>query len=163
VSQQGDRRAYLVVVIAAITAVGTQLRLQQSPEEITLWSGSRQTGEVQQRLGRARRTLMRTKIAKCRIVLFGSASLALLATASAIAFTGQELAKDAKVDIEQARKIALKAHPGKITDEELEREAGGSGLRYSFDIKAGKVVQEVGVDAMTGRVLENTKEGKNSD
>jgi len=30
VSQQGDRRAYLVVVIAAITAVGTQLRLQQS-------------------------------------------------------------------------------------------------------------------------------------
>jgi uncharacterized membrane protein YkoI len=87
----------------------------------------------------------------------------LLATASAIAFTGQELAKYAKVDIEQARKIALKAHPGKITDEELEREAGGSGLRYSFDIKAGKVVQEVGVDAMTGRVLENTKEGKNPD
>jgi uncharacterized membrane protein YkoI len=68
-------------------------------------------------------------------------------------------AKDAKVDIEQARKIAPKAHPGKITDEELEREAGGSGLRYTFDIKAGKVVQEVGV----GRVLENAKEGKNPD
>jgi uncharacterized membrane protein YkoI len=32
--------------------------------------------------------------------------------------------------------IALKAHPGKVTDEELEREAGGTGLRYSFDIKA---------------------------
>jgi len=37
----------------------------------------------------------------------------------------------------QARSIALKAHPGKITDEELERERGGSGLRYSFDIKSG--------------------------
>jgi uncharacterized membrane protein YkoI len=106
---------------------------------------------------------MRTRFAEWRIILFGSAGLALLATVPATAFTGQELAKDAKVAIEQARKIALKAHPGRITDEELEREAGGSGLRYSFDIKAGKVVQEVGVDAMTGRVLENAKEGKNPD
>jgi hypothetical protein len=33
------------------------------------------------------------------------------------------------------------------TDEELEKEKGGSGLRYSFDIKSGRVVYEVGVDA----------------
>ena len=59
----------------------------------------------------------------------------------------------------QARSIALKAHPGKITDEELERERGGSGLRYSFDIKSGGITQEVGVDAKTGKVLENAKEG----
>ena len=59
--------------------------------------------------------------------------------------------------------IALKAHPGKITDEELEQEKGGSGLRYSFDIRKGKVTREVGVDAKTGKVLENAPEGPNAD
>src|SRR5947209_16716595 len=62
------------------------------------------------------------------------------------AYTGSNLAHEAKISIDQARRIALKAHPGTITDEELEREAGGSGLRYSFDIKRGQVTQEVGVD-----------------
>jgi uncharacterized membrane protein YkoI len=57
----------------------------------------------------------------------------------------------------------LKARPGTITDEELEREKGGSGLRYSFDVKNGKVTYEVGVDAQTGRVLENSKEGRHPD
>jgi hypothetical protein len=65
-----------------------------------------------------------------------------------------------QVGIAEARAIALKAHRGKITDEELERETGGTGLRYSFDIKSGSSTQEVGVDARTGRVLENAKEGK---
>ena len=74
-----------------------------------------------------------------------------------------KLAKDAKVGIAEARAIALKAHPGKITDEELEKEKGGSGLRYSFDIETAAGVQEVGVDAKTGAVLENAKEGKNPD
>ncbi|HYL00726.1 MAG TPA: hypothetical protein VEU78_05995, partial [Steroidobacteraceae bacterium] len=55
----------------------------------------------------------------------------------AMAYTGEELAKDAKIDIQAARDIALKVRPGKITDEELEKETGGSGLRYSFDIKVG--------------------------
>jgi uncharacterized membrane protein YkoI len=49
----------------------------------------------------------------------------------------------------------LKARPGEITDTELEREKGGSGLRYSFDIKSGGKTYEVGVDAKTGTVLEN--------
>lgn len=80
-----------------------------------------------------------------------------------MAYTGQELAKQAKVSITEARAIALKAHPGKITDEELEKEAGGTGLRYSFDIKRGKITQELGVDAQTGKVLENAKEGPNPD
>jgi hypothetical protein len=57
----------------------------------------------------------------------------MMATLPAIAYTGQELAKQAKVSITDARAIALKAHPGKITDEELEKEKGGTGLRYSFD------------------------------
>lgn len=65
--------------------------------------------------------------------------------------------------MQEARAIALKAHPGKITDEELEHEPGGSGLRYSFDIKAGSVTQEVGIDAATGKVLENKVEGPNPD
>jgi uncharacterized membrane protein YkoI len=79
------------------------------------------------------------------------------------AYTGQELASKARIGIAQARAIALKAHPGKITDEELERERGGSGLRYSFDIRRGSITQEVGVDAHTGKVLENKKEGPNPD
>jgi uncharacterized membrane protein YkoI len=40
----------------------------------------------------------------------------------------------------------------------LEKEKGGSGLRYSFDIKNGSVVHEVGVDAKTGKILENSVE-----
>ena len=81
----------------------------------------------------------------------------------AMAYTGEELAKDAKIDIQAARDIALKARPGKVTDEELEREKGGSGLRYSFDIKIGSKTYEVGVDAVTGKLLENKREGKNPD
>lgn len=82
---------------------------------------------------------------------------------SAQAYNGEKLATHAKLTIAEARQIALKAHPGKITDEELEEEPGGSGLRYSFDIRAGKVTQEVGVDAQTGVVLENKAEGPNPD
>jgi len=64
------------------------------------------------------------------------------------AYTGEELAKDAKVTLPEARAIALKAFPGKITDEELEKEKGGSGLRYSFDIKKGGVTHEVAETAL---------------
>lgn len=98
------------------------------------------------------------------LYIAGGAALALtMATLPAMAYTGQELASQAKVGIAEARAIALKAFPGKITDEELEKESGGSGLRYSFDIKRGTVTQEVGVDARSGRVLENKKEGPDSD
>ncbi len=83
--------------------------------------------------------------------------------APAVAYKGEELGKDAKVTLEQARKVALKAHAGKITDQELEKEPGGSGLRYSFDIRRGKITYEVGVDAATGQVLENKAEGPNPD
>jgi uncharacterized membrane protein YkoI len=79
------------------------------------------------------------------------------------AYTGEELAKYAKVNLPEARAIALKAFPGKITGEELEKEKGGSGLRYSFDIKKGGVTHEVGVDAKTGKLLENSAEGPQAD
>ncbi len=87
----------------------------------------------------------------------------LVGTLPAMAYTGEELANQAKVSIAEARAIALKAHPGKIIDEELEKEKGGSGLPYSFDIKRGTVTQEVGVDAQTGKVSENKKEGPHPD
>lgn len=83
--------------------------------------------------------------------------------AVAMAYPGEELAKGAKIDMQSARAIALKARPGKIADAELEKEKGGSGLRYSFDIKAGSTTYEVGVDAATGKILENKQEGKNPD
>ena len=91
----------------------------------------------------------------------GAASV-LLSLAPAFAYTGKGSPRTRK-QISEARAIALKAHPGKITDEELEREKGGTGLRYSFDIKSGGATQEVGVDARTGQVLENATEGKNPD
>jgi uncharacterized membrane protein YkoI len=93
----------------------------------------------------------------------GVVATLITATIPAMAYSGQDLAKQAKLSITEARAIALKAHPGQITDEELEKEKGGSGLRYSFDIKTGTVTQEVGVDAQTGTVLENSKEGSNPD
>ena len=37
------------------------------------------------------------------------------------------------------------------------------GTRCSFDIKNGKVTHEVGVDAKTGKVLENSVEGARHD
>jgi uncharacterized membrane protein YkoI len=80
-----------------------------------------------------------------------------------VAYTGEKLEKGAKINMEQARAIALKARSGAITDQELEREKGGSGLRYSFDIKSSGAVYEVGVDAQTGTVLENKKEGPHPD
>ena len=101
---------------------------------------------------------------RCKLVVSASILAALLALAGVVsAYTGQELAKNAKVTLPDARAIALKAFPGKITDEELEKEKGGSGLRYSFDIKNGGVTHEVGVDAKTGKLLENSVEGPHAD
>jgi uncharacterized membrane protein YkoI len=79
-----------------------------------------------------------------------------MAAGPAAAYTGQELAGDAKITVDQARAIALKAHPGRVPDEELEREDGGSGLRYTFSVDSGSNAQEIGVDAVTGQVLENS-------
>ncbi|HZQ14077.1 MAG TPA: PepSY domain-containing protein [Pseudolabrys sp.] len=103
------------------------------------------------------------KILKRSCLVSIAALTVMLATVPAMAYTGQELAKHAKINITEARAIALKAHPGIITDQELEKEKGGSGLRYSFDVKNGRATQEVGVDASTGKVLENKKEGPHPD
>ena len=85
------------------------------------------------------------------------------ATRTSSAYVGANLAPQAHITMVQARAIALRAHPGRITDEELENEGGGSGLRYSFDIRSGGRTHEVGVDAKTGLVLENKAEGPHPD
>ena len=97
------------------------------------------------------------------IAIVAIAALAATLATPALAYTGQKLRGEAKIGMKEARAIALKAHAGSIRDAELEREPGGSGLRYSFDIANGRHVREVGVDASTGVVLENKAEGPNPD
>jgi uncharacterized membrane protein YkoI len=82
---------------------------------------------------------------------------------SAATFTGEEFAKDAKITLDDARIAALKVRKGEVIDQELEKEKGGSGLRYSFAIKINGKTYEVGVDAKTGKVLENRLEDKHPD
>ena len=96
------------------------------------------------------------------------ATTAIMGGAGAVAaapahFAGANLLPQAKITLAQARQTALRAHPGVITDQELEKERGGSGLRYSFDIEKSGKTFEVGVDARTGKVLENDAEGSNPD
>jgi uncharacterized membrane protein YkoI len=50
----------------------------------------------------------------------------------------------------------LKLAPGKIVVAEYETEGGG--WRYSFDIRQGKRIHEIGVDANSGKIVENTFE-----
>lgn len=101
--------------------------------------------------------------------IFCLTAVAILAATGASAATakhamkGANLAPLAKVSLAKARATALAARPGIVTDEELEKEAGGTGLRYSFDIKSKGKIFEVGVDARTGKVLENGAEGANPD
>lgn len=101
-----------------------------------------------------------------RTLLFLGAAALMSTSAIASApkhFAGAELLPMAKVTLAQARKTAVSAHPGVITDQELEKERGGTGLRYSFDIRANGKTFEVGVDARTGKVLENDAEGPDAD
>jgi len=98
----------------------------------------------------------------CRRLLFGIL-IATLLTGTAFALDGEKYLKDASVKPADARAAALKAYPGKIVSEELEKESGGSGLRYSFVIRDHTAKHEVGIDAKTGAVLENLIEGENPD
>jgi uncharacterized membrane protein YkoI len=104
------------------------------------------------------------KITSIVPALFTGSMIALaFATPATAKLKGAELTAQAKFTLAAARMTALKARPGKITDQELEQEKGGSGLRYSFDIASQGKTYEVGVDAKTGMVLENIAEGKNPD
>jgi uncharacterized membrane protein YkoI len=74
------------------------------------------------------------------------------------ALEGGKYLSQANLPLIEARQIALKAYPGKIVSEEIEKEAGGSGLRYSFVVDNSKAKHEVGVDAKDGKLLENSVE-----
>lgn len=104
---------------------------------------------------------------KFNIRKYSTVAIVALALAStsvmAAKLDGAQYMKDAKVNLKTARASALKTFPGKIVSEELEKEGGGSGLRYSFDIKKGGVTHEVAIDAKTGKLLENSIEGPDAD
>jgi uncharacterized membrane protein YkoI len=97
------------------------------------------------------------------LLAMGIALASVSGAAMAAKLDGAQYLKDAKVTLKQARATAMKTVHGKIVAEELEKESGGSGLRYSFDIKVHGAVHEVGVDAKTGKVLENSIEGDHPD
>ena len=103
-----------------------------------------------------------------RNYLMAFAAIALVAGGASAApkhrkMVGSELMPMAKVSLAAARAAAPRRPPGRVTDLELEREGGRTRLRYSFDIVNGGKTYEVGVDARTGRVLENMAEGMNPD
>ena len=87
--------------------------------------------------------------------LVTAVALSTMAFATVVA-AHQNLAAKAHVSMPEARTLALKTFPGKVVTQELEKESGGSGLRYSFDIRAGGVTHEVGIDAKDGKLLENS-------
>jgi len=94
-----------------------------------------------------------------RGIVFSALTLAALAAGAIAAppatFRGHQFAHEARISLSRAREIALKARPGVVADQQLDKESGGSGLRYSFDIFSRGKIFEVGVDAKTGKVLEN--------
>lgn len=70
----------------------------------------------------------------------------------------------AKISYEDAKTIALKAVPdATVKSSELENEDGG--LRWSFDLATAgsKKITEVGVDALTGKIVENKVEKEKSE
>ena len=94
--------------------------------------------------------------------------LAPLAAAGACTLGGEShgdpaLRAQASVPFDRAQAVALATRSGKVTEWELEREPGGSGLRYSFDIVNAGVSYEVGVDARDGAILENAIEDDDDD
>lgn len=78
------------------------------------------------------------------------------------AFTGMAYAGTTaptpKISMADARAMALKLAPGRIISSEYEKEGGV--WRYSFDIQQKGNVQEIGIDARTGKIVENKSEGK---
>lgn len=99
------------------------------------------------------------KFVKLAVFTLLATSAICSSTVSSFALEGEALSKEATLTLDQARVAALKAQPGTILAQELEHRNGGSGLRYSFDIKVGSATHEVGIDAKTGETLVNHKEG----
>ncbi|PNS07618.1 PepSY domain-containing protein [Solilutibacter silvestris] len=101
---------------------------------------------------------------RSKMLFFAVAAVAFsghAAIAGELALKGAELAPQAKVKLTTARALALKARPGSISEQELEKENGG--LRYSFVIHSKGKRYEVGVDAGSGKIVENARESAKQD
>lgn len=86
--------------------------------------------------------------------------LYICALAALVAFAPTLSAKPPRpaISMAKAKAMALKLAPGRIISSEYEKEGGV--WRYSFDIQQRDHIQEIGIDGMTGRVVENKSEGK---
>ena len=101
----------------------------------------------------ARHNLQESSFMKYSILALSLAAVALPIAAQASA------APRARISMAAARATALALVHGRVISAEYENE--GPGWRYSFDIRqANRNVQEIGIDAMTGRVVENKSEGR---
>jgi uncharacterized membrane protein YkoI len=73
-----------------------------------------------------------------------------------------KLAKQAKISIEEARKIALEKVNGTITEEEIEKEHGV--IVYSIEIRdANQKTFDVEVDVKTGKIVRVEEENDDDD
>ena len=71
-----------------------------------------------------------------------------------VAIDGQRFASKAKINEEQARAAALKAHPGRVVEVEYELESDGK-ASYEIDIlEADGEEVKVEVDATSGKIIE---------
>ena len=98
-------------------------------------------------------------IALAFLAVAGTAAGAQASTHHAKVETQAELQKEAKMNMTDARALAMKTVPNaSIQAGEIEREGGK--LIYSFDMKvAGKTgIDEVNIDAMTGTLVSNKHE-----
>ena len=104
---------------------------------------------------------------KYSLVSLALAALVVATTAPSLAAHSSSfvasVAPKAHLTMAQAEAKALAVRHGKIVKKELEKEKGGSGLRYSFDIVVNGVTYEVGIDAVTGNVLQNINEANDKD
>ncbi|MGN6278960.1 MAG: PepSY domain-containing protein [Sphingomonas sp.] len=87
------------------------------------------------------------------------AILPVAALGTSIAFAAPQAGPHAKLTKAQAERIALQTAPGKVAEAEYEKENGA--WRYSFDIRQGKRIHEIGVDPNTGKIIENSFESAN--
>ncbi len=78
------------------------------------------------------------------------------AIAQAVLLIVPAQAKAPRLTKDEAQVIALKLHPGKVKSGELEKERGVQ--LYSFDIETKDGIHEVGVDANSGKIVEDSME-----
>ena len=83
------------------------------------------------------------------------AGVALAVSSSAFAYKGQEMAKNAKISLNQAQAIAVNTRQGTIESQMLGHRKDAKGLDYSFVINSGGKMYDVAIDANTGDVAVN--------